>query len=552
MASADVVFRNGSIFTAGQKSSQLADVAVLDGVIVAVGEDVDQLVGVSTRIVDLTGRLLVPGFQDAHAHPVMGGVEMLQCDLTESESAEDCLRLIAEYAAANPVAEWVLGGGWSMDHFEGGTPTRQQLDAVVADRPVVLSNRDHHGTWANSLALSLAGITAATPDPIDGRIERDVDGAPSGTLHEGAADLLTPVRPAIDEELAYRGLLRAQTGLLSLGVTGWQDACVGSAFGMPDILPVYLRAVANGDLLGRVTAALWWERAEGIDQLDSLLERRQRAAVLAHPERFTAGTVKIMVDGVAENFTAAMSAPYLDDHGHSTGNTGLSFIDSADLKRFVTALDAKGFQVHFHALGDRAVTEALDAVEAARAANGRTGNRHHLAHLQVVDDRDIPRFVELEASANLQSLWACVETQLLELTFPFLEPELIRQHYPFGSLDRAGVHLVAGSDWPVSSANPMLAIHVAVNRVAPGGGHPPLGDEREKLSLATALTAYTAGSAYINGRETSTGRIEVGYMADLAVLDRDPFAGAPEDIHLSTVESTWIDGRCVYDSKEGF
>lgn len=550
MASADVVFRGGAIFTEGQSSSRPADVAILDGIIVAVGDDVDAHIGTSTQIVDLAGRLLVPGFQDAHAHPVMGGVEMLQCDLTESESAEDCFELIAAYAAANPDAEWILGGGWSMEYFEGGTPTRQALDAIVSDRPVLLLNRDHHGSWVNSLALHKAGITADTPDPIDGRIERETDGAPSGTLHEGATDLLSAVRPSIDDDLAYRGLLAAQADLLSFGVTGWQDACVGSAFGMPDILPVYLRAVANDDLLGRVTGALWWERGDGIAQLPSLLERRDRVAGLARAERFTASTVKIMVDGVAENFTAAMSAPYLDDHGHSTDNAGLSFIDSEELKRFVTALDAEGFQVHFHALGDRAVSEALDALQAAQDTNGRTGNRHHLAHLQVVDDRDIPRFVELEASANLQSLWACVEAQLLELTFPFLEPELIRQHYPFGSLDRAGVKLVAGSDWPVSSANPMLAIHVAVNRVAPGTDNPPLGEEREKLSLATALTAYTAGTAFINGRDTSTGRIEVGYLADLAVLDRDPFTGLSADIHQSTVESTWIDGQCVYLKEE--
>lgn len=547
MASADVVFRGGSIFTAGQESSRPADVAILDGIIIAVGNDVETHVGTTTQVVDLTDRLLVPGFQDAHAHPVMGGIEMLQCDLTGSESAEDSLERIAAYAAANPDAEWILGGGWSMDHFEGGTPTRQQLDAVVADRPVLLLNRDHHGAWVNSLALSLAGITAATPDPIDGRIERDADGGPAGTLHEGATDLLNEVRPSIDEELAYRGLIRAQTDLLSFGVTGWQDACVGTTFGMPDILSVYLHAVANGDLLGRVTAALWWERADGMAQLPSLLERRQQAA--APSERFTAGTVKIMVDGVAENFTAAMSAPYLDGHGHSTDNAGLSFIDSEELKQIVTALDAEGFQVHFHALGDRAVTEALDALQAARDANGRSTNRHHLAHLQVVDDRDIARFVELEASANLQSLWACIETQLVELTFPFLEPELIRQHYPFGSLHRAGVNLVAGSDWPVSSANPMLAIHVAVNRVAPGGDQPPLGDPGERLSLAAALTAYTAGSAFINNRESSTGRIEVGYLADLAVLNRDPFAGEPADIHTTTVDSTWIDGRCEYQAE---
>jgi predicted amidohydrolase YtcJ len=369
-----------------------------------------------------------------------------------------------------------------------------------------------------------------------------------GTLHEGATQLLDAVRPPDDADLAYRGLLRGQEALLGYGVTSWQDALLSKAHGVGDALEVYLRAVRDGSLRARVTGALWWERAEGIEQLESLDARRKRAAEIAPAERFVANTVKVMMDGVAENFTAAMSSPYLDAHGHSTDNSGLSFIDKDDLKSYVTALDAAGFQIHFHALGDRAVTEALDALEAAVEANGPNDNRHHLAHLQVVAQKDIPRFALLNASANLQALWACREQQLIELTFPFLEPELIQQHYPFGALERAGAHLVAGSDWPVSSANPMDAIHVAVNRVAGGRDDEPLGGEPAKLSLASAMTAYTAGTAYVNKREHTTGRIEVGLLADLVVLDRDPFALPANEIYQATVMSTWIDGTRVYSA----
>ncbi|MET1016429.1 MAG: amidohydrolase family protein, partial [Leifsonia flava] len=192
MPIADVVFTGGAVFSAGAAASVAADVAVLDGRIVAVGstDDLRAWVGDATTVVDTSGRLVVAGFQDAHVHPIGAGVEMLQCDLTGATDAADCLRIIAEYAQANPDEPWIRGAGWSMEFFPGGTPMAADLDAVVADRPVLLSNRDHHGAWANSLALALAGVTAETPDPSDGRIERDAGGAPSGTLHEGAVALV--------------------------------------------------------------------------------------------------------------------------------------------------------------------------------------------------------------------------------------------------------------------------------------------------------------------------------------------------------------------------
>ncbi|WP_345801473.1 amidohydrolase [Microbacterium sp. AZCO] len=546
MAVADVLFTGGRIFTGAGRPLEAHAVAVIGDRIAAVVPD-DQiagLIGPRTEVVDLAGALLSPGFQDAHIHPVAGGMELLQCNLAGSADAADSVARVKEYAAANPDEEWILGGGWSMDHFPGGAPSRALLDDI--DRPVLLLSRDHHSTWVNTAAIRLAGIDASTPNPVDGWIEREADGHPAGTFHEGAGDLFSHVRPPHSDELAFRGLLAAQEELIALGVTGWQDAMVGAASIIADPIEAYRRAIREGLLQVHVNGAQWWERDGGLEQVARMTARRDALAAEIPADRFTVTTTKIMVDGVAENQTAAMLTSYKDAHGHETGQAGLSFIDPALLRDAVTALDAAGMQVHFHALGDRAVREALDAVEAARAANGPSDGRHHLAHLQVVDEAEVPRFAAAGAVANLQALWATHEPQLDELTLPFLRDGAEARHYPFGDLVRAGVALAAGSDWPVSSADPMDAIHVAVNRTLPGYDGEPLGGEAQRIDLATAMAAYTSGSAYVNHRDHDTGWIREGYLANLVVLSPDPFAVPAKEIHTSTVLSTWIEGRPVY------
>ncbi|QIK64835.1 amidohydrolase [Leucobacter viscericola] len=511
--------------------------------------DPDEVAALATTAherVDLGGRLVVPGFQDAHVHPVIAGIELLSCDLSACSTAEDTLEAIAQYAKAHPELDWILGAGWSMDAFPGGTPTRQALDAVVADRPVFLENRDHHSGWANSRALELAGLNADTPDPFDGRIEREPDGAPSGTLHDGAMSFLHQTRPRATPEQAYAGLLAAQDHLIAQGITAWQDAAVGEFMGSPDTVPVYRRAIEEGTLKVRVRGAQWWDREAGRDQLAPILSRRDEAAAAFDPQKFSLESVKVMVDGVAESFTAAMHDCYLDHSGHATQNRGISFFDPEEMAEFVTDLDAAGMQVHFHALGDRAVTEALNAVERALATNGQRGNRHHLAHLQVVRPEDVERFAPLAATANMQALWACHEDQLDELTLPFLADDAEQHHYPFGDLATTGAHLAAGSDWPVSSPDPVQAIHVAVNRVSSAGNRPPLGDPRQRLTVAQALNAYTQGTARVNHLDEVTGKIAPGFFADLAILDRNLFELAPEHIHEARVDETWIAGERVY------
>ncbi len=519
-------------------------VAVQDGRIVAVGTDdeIRDLAGSQAETVPLGGRPLLPGFQDAHVHPAFAGITMLRCDLDGAEDLDGALARIRAYAEAQPDREWIDGSGWRMEWFPGGTPSRELLDRVVPDRPAYLTNRDGHGAWVNSRALELAGLTATTPDPADGRIERGADGEPQGTLHEGAALLvgrLVP-GPAFAEQL--RGLLLAQQHLHSLGITAWQDAIVGEYLGYPDPLPAYLAAARDGTLTARVEGALWWDRGRGGEQLDDLLDRRQAGQA----GRFRAGTVKIMQDGVAENFTAGMIDPYLDGCGCQTGNSGLSYVDPADLAEQVSRLDIAGFGVHVHAIGDRAVREALDAFDAARAANPVSRGRHHIAHLQVLHPDDIPRFAELSVTANMQALWAAHEPQMDELTIPFLGTERAARQYPFGDLLRAGARLAAGSDWSVSSANPLEGIHVAVNRALPDaepGAEPLLPGQA--LTLAEALAAYTAGSAYVNHLD-ETGAVAPGYLADLVILDRDPFAGPPGEIASAAVALTYVEGERVY------
>ncbi|GAA3089042.1 amidohydrolase [Streptomyces roseofulvus] len=544
MPQADLVFTRGPVLTLDPARSRATSLAVTGDRITAVGHDeVRELIGPGTEVVDLTGKLLLPGFQDSHIHAVGGGTELAECDLTGSVDVAAYLERIRAYAEAYPDREWITGGGWSMESFEGGMPTRALLDSVVPDRPVLLSNRDHHGAWANTRALELAGLTAGTPDPADGRIEREADGSPNGMLQEGATGLVSRLVPDKTAEDRLAGLLRAQRLLHSLGITGWQDALLGSFNGMSDPSDAYLTAAKDGSLTARVTGALWWDRERGSEQIPELVDRREQLT----SGRFRATSVKIMQDGIAENFTAAMLTPYLDGCGCATGNSGLSFVDPVALRGHVTELDALDFQVHFHALGDRAVREALDAIEAAIEANGRRGNRHHLAHLQVVHPDDLTRFAALGAVANIQPLWAAHEPQMDNLTIPFLGPERAAWQYPFGSLLRAGATLAAGSDWPVSSPNPIEGIHVAVNRRDPEAGDDRVFYPEERLDLLSALTAYTAGTAHVNGLDDA-GSLLPGHLADLVVLDRDILAAPADEIAEARVERTYVGGRLVHEA----
>lgn len=530
----NMLFRGGRVFTPRGVTAEA--VLVRDGVIAAVGSERD-LARQAHETVDLNGGLLTPGFTDAHVHPVQAGLERAKCDLSEDFGLETYIEKIADYAAKNLDKEWIDGGGWDMSAFPGGLPHREQIDFL--DRPAYLIQRDHHAAWVNTRALERAGITRDTPDPADGRIERDAGGAPTGVLHEGAMDLVGPLTPRPTAQDLQDALADAQQYLFSLGVTGWQDAIVGSYAGSDDQLPTYVAAARSGLLRARVVGALWWDRTRGLEQIEDLVARRASAEGL---DRFCATSIKIMQDGITENFTAATLEPYC-----LCGGTGLSYVDPYKLREYVGELDRLGFQVHFHAIGERAVREALDAFEGTDPAN-----RHHVAHLQIIEPSDVPRFAALGVTANLQPLWATHHAQMDELTLPFLGEPRSSWQYPFADLLAHGARCCAGSDWPVSSADPLQGMHVAVNRTEPGGsvhaGYPTAQTPflpGQRIGLATAMTAYTAGSAWIN--RSPAGLIEPGRPADLVVLDRDPFALPPGEIWTTRVRMTFVDGEPVHE-----
>lgn len=519
-------------------------IAIAGSEIVAVGSDseIEALAGPETVHIDAAGAALLPGFHDAHIHAQAGGLGLRGCDLETEHSIEGYSRLIREYAASHE-EHWVVGAGWFGDVFEGGLPTRDLLDELVPDRPAVFTSHDAHGVWVNSRALELAGITGETQDPTAGRIVRDSNGEATGMLLDTAGELVTGLIPPHSAEDLRAALLAAQEHLFSLGVTAWHDAILGAYLTLPDCLPSYLETLADGSLRALVTGSMWWPPAEGPSYLPKLFERIERAREAG----FDVRSVKIMQDGICENCTAALIEPYTGVHPEIRGD---SVITPSDLSTITAALDAAGLSVHFHGVGDRAVRECLDAVATARAANG-PGQRHQIAHLDVVDPSDIPRFALLEVSANLQPLWARDDQEILERKYPLIGADRARWHFPFGSLHRAHAHLAMGSDWPVTSPDPLWGLHTACTRTAPMADVHALNPESrvpaqpsERLDVATAIRAYTLGAAEVSGIDEVTGSLVQGKRADLVLL-----TGTIEDEHSFDrlrVQRTIVAGTTVY------
>jgi predicted amidohydrolase YtcJ len=539
---ADLALVGGRVHPVAAGLADAEALALAAGRIVAVGSarEIAELIGPATEVIELEGRLVLPGFQDAHIHLAGSGLELLQCDLSASASPEEHLRTVRRYAAAHPDEEWIVGGGWSMDDFGGPMPTRQLLDEAVPGRAVALTTRDAHSLWASTRAFELAGIGADTPDPPGGVIEREPDGTPAGTVHERALRLFEEVLPEPSQADRDAGFRRAQALMLSLGITACQEANA-----WPAIVETYERAAERGELTLRLEGNLAWDPERGPEQLAELVERR----AASRRGRMRMRGAKLFQDGVMENFTAGMLEPYLGPDGLPTDNTGLSLYEPDELRRIVSALDAEGFQVHVHALGERAVREALDAIEAARRVNGAHDARHHLAHLQVVHPDDLPRFARLGVVANVTPYWAVLSGYVDDLTLPFISEEAGRRMYPFASLWRAGARLAFGSDWSVSTPDPLLQLEVAVERRLPEepDAEPFLPDER--LDLRTAIAAQTLGSAYVNGLDPLTGTIEPGKLADLVVLRDDILAPEGPSPAETKVVLTLLEGEIVHDAR---
>jgi predicted amidohydrolase YtcJ len=534
---ADVVFSGGTIMTMDSAAPSAEAVAIRDGRIVYVGTEAgaQALIGTRTTLVPLAGRTLLPGFEDAHIHPVSSGVELSGCDLTEEETRDALEARIRSCASTLPDSAWLVGSNWALPLFPEANPGRELLDSLAPGRPAYLSAADGHSGWANSAALRLAGVTRDTPDPPNGRIERDSRGEPSGTLRESAMALVSSRIPPLTAAQRVEGLRRAQALLVAAGVTAIQEASATRP-----LLEAYRTLDRSGELELRSVISLLARPEDSLDQVDSLVALRSEF----QGTRVFPTAVKLFEDGVIEARTAAMLAPYLD----RDGDAGTPNWRTGQLDSMVARLVANDFSVHVHAIGDGAVRWTLDAMEQAEQGRPRGNRRHQIAHLEVIDSADIGRFASLGVVANFQALWAFPDSYITDLTLPALGPERSRWIYPIGSVVRAGGRLALGSDWNVSSYLPMEAIQVAVTRRNPRdtlGASEPLLPE-QAIDLETALRGYTIGSAYALGLDRETGSLTQGKAADLVVLGQDLRAVSLNRLARVPVLLTMIAGKTVH------
>jgi predicted amidohydrolase YtcJ len=541
MTAVDLVLHGGTVWTpdhlggtaAGPSAVGPSAVAVRDGVVLAVGPEAAALADDAATVVDLEGGALLPSFGDGHAHPIFAGLAARLAPIGQQTSVEGVVGAIADWAEAHPDEPWVRGDGYDPTLAPDGVFDARWLDAVVPDRPVWLRASDYHTAWVNTRALELAGITEASPQPRDGEVVRRPDGSVAGTLREwGAWSPVAAAAPPIAPEVLVTSLLEAATTYAGLGVTWVQDAWADV-----ESVDTWLTAAATGRLSVRGNLALLVSPASWRSDLTTAVEQRNRAAAEGRG-MVTANTVKLFADGVVEAGTAALLEPY-HDCPHSRG---LPNWEWAELTEAVVAADAFGLQAHIHAIGDAGVRAALEAVEAADRRNGPRDRRAVVAHAQLVDPLDLPRFAALGVVANFEPLWACRDELMTRLTEPRLGKERSGLQYPIATLLRSG-QVSFGSDWPVSSPDPRAGIAVAVTREpldsAPGAGWLP--DER--ITVQEAIEAYSSGVAYQAFEQHLWGRIQPGTRADLVWLESDPRMVSAHELPGVEVRGTWLAGH---------
>jgi predicted amidohydrolase YtcJ len=531
---ADLVLRGAAIYTMSPSRPWAEAIAVREGRIMFVGDDsgASRLIGSQTVVHDLGGRMVLPGFNDSHAHPLSAGLELGECNLYDAGTVAEIEGLIRACAAANPTASWIRGNGWQLPVFLDANPSRQLLDRLVPDRPAFFYAADGHSAWVNSKALAFAGVTKETKDPPDGRIERDAKGEPNGTLRESAVGLVTrhlpPYTPEMRIGAARRGLAEAN----KVGITSITDADANAEY-----LEAYSALETRGELTARVNATL--HSADGVEAEETarlVAERKQY-----NGGRLSVGAVKFFADGVLESGTAALLQPYLDRKGSSGDLT----YEPEDFTQRITALDRAGFQIHIHAIGDRAIRVSLDAMAQARRTNGPRDARPILAHIQLIDSADIPRFRSEGVIASFQPFWSQADEYITRLTEPQLGPARSRWLYPIASVMNSGAIVVGGSDWSVSSLNPLDAIQVAITRHATESTGAPWIPQ-ETVDLPRMLAAYTINAAYASRTEREVGSLDVGKLGDLIVLDRNLFTLPVTQIHTAKVLLTLVEGRTVF------
>lgn len=531
---ADRVFVNGAVYTVDKVQAWATAVAIRGGRIVYVGDDegAKMWVGDNTEVTGLDGRMLMPGFHDSHMHPMAAGTRFLRCRLHGLTWPDEVLARIAECAADDNSTGWFRGVGLDDELFEGKGLHRDLLDEMVPDRPAVITNFSGFLAWLNSAALEAAGIDANTPDPPKGRIDRDPGTTrPSGVVRNeavGAVYGMIPEPPVAD---LRKSLALASRLANRLGITSCNAAKVWPAHHQ-----AYLEADRNGEMTLRVQASLYWDPEGGAGQLNELIKRRDEAA----GNRYRADAVKLTLDGDLALRTAALLEPYAG----SPDDRGELLLDPAVLNGVVRRLDGEGFQIHVHAVGDRAVREALDAIDHAVEKNGTLDRRHQLAHIELIDAADLPRFARLGVTADFQLLWAYL-SPTMRTTIDGLGPQRAGRLMQIRSMQETGARIVAGSDWISESMSPLYGIQVAVTRRPPDGSG-PTWVPAERVTLAEMIEAYTINGAWLARQEQETGSIEVGKAADLIVLEENLFEVDPMELKDVAVLLTLLDGEIIY------
>jgi len=534
---ADMALVNGRVWTGDPARPWAEAVAVRGNLIQAVGSsaEIEERVGEATRRIDLAGRLVVPGLNDAHLHFLSGSLSLGQVQLDDAADLKEMQRRVKEWAEKHPDAPWILGRGWNYTRFPGGAlPRRQDLDAVVPDRPVCLEAYDGHTTWVNSAALAAAGIDRNTRFDGFGEIVRDPrTGEPTGALKERADSLVWKVIPKPTEEQKVAAMQIGLAEARRLGITSALNATAE-----PEEFALYDRLLKDGALTLRSALALVIGRESGDADLESY-----RALSETHKgPMLRGGFVKLFADGVIESHTAAMLEPYADDP-HAAGTPNFT---PEELTRWVAKLDAGGFDVLVHAIGDRGVRMTLDAYQTARSENPPRPRRHRIEHIETIAAADIARFKDLEVLASMQPLHGAPDPQ--GVWARNVGRERLARAFAWRSLRDAGAHLAHGSDWPVVTLNPYVAIYTAVTRGYPDGRAEPAWAPEQRETLDQALTGYTLDAAYATGEEKEKGSIEPGKLADLAVLSQDLFNIPSEQIPQTESLLTVLDGRVVHEA----
>jgi predicted amidohydrolase YtcJ len=539
---ASLILTNGQICTESGTAEAMA--IEKHGVIVAVGDadTVAQYKGPGTKVIDLSGDAVLPGLHDIHVHPMMSGQGQAECNFPQGSTLKQIQETVARCVKAKKKGEWIQGGQWDANTL-GGIPNRQMLDKVAPNNPVMLSDISGHSKWINSLALKKAGITKDTPNPEGGIIERDKKGHPTGVLRESAGWLLSPLIPPPTPEENVAALEWALHEMLSYGITSLTDAGAGR-----DSAKAYVALADAGKLKQRVRLCLPWNIFEYKDdgKGDALIAERNLYA----RDRLCPDCVKIGLDGVpTDSHTAAMVEPYADfveGRDDEASRKGLFSWLPEDLDKAVTRFDAMGLTVKFHAAGDASVRKGLDAIEAARLANGFSGQYHNPGHCGFVQMSDIRRARRIAATFEV-SPYIWYPHPIIPDHAKAIGPERMKRAWPVRDMLDAGAFVVPGSDWAVvDSVNPWIAIETLVTRQKPGGSEETMA-EGEKITLKEAIDLFTVNAAIQMGNGAKTGRIEPGMLADLVVIDQNPYKIPITEVHKTIVKKAIINGEVVYE-----